>query len=331
MQLIKDIEAKTKSRLLVFITGDRRGRETRIAGDAFPFIYRLLTLIGERKDLNLFLYTTGGITIAGYGIVNIIREFVKEFTVIVPFKALSTGTLIALGANNIIMSKMGLLSPIDPSLQHPLGPTVELPGRPGVKAGVPINVEDVISYFELARDQASIKNEAHLAEVFKNLADKIHPLALGATNRARDQIKFLARTLLSYHMKDKQRINKIVSTLTKERFSHDYLIGRKEAQDVLSLNIVDAKEDLKESIMKLFNEYRDLLKLDIPYNPDAELGQNQSITAKYYRGIIESTDLTYVFITESEIKKVQVIQQGIPVDTPVERPLREEWVEDKPV
>jgi len=50
------------------------------------------------------------------------------FNVIIPFKALSCATLMALGADNILMTKMGQLSPIDPSIDSPLAPTAPIPG-----------------------------------------------------------------------------------------------------------------------------------------------------------------------------------------------------------
>jgi len=34
----------------------------------------------------------------------------------------------ALGADNILMTKMGQLSPIDPSIDSPLAPTAPIPG-----------------------------------------------------------------------------------------------------------------------------------------------------------------------------------------------------------
>ena len=124
MRLIRSIEQETDSRLVVYITGDRQHQETRIAGDIFPFCHQHLQRIGKQKSVSLFLYTRGGLTMAGFGIVNLFREFCNDFSVIIPFRAHSCGTLIALGANKILMTKMGQLSPIDPSVDHPLGPQV---------------------------------------------------------------------------------------------------------------------------------------------------------------------------------------------------------------
>ncbi len=42
IELIKKIEDATNSKILVYVTGDRRGLETRISSDVIPFIYKHL-------------------------------------------------------------------------------------------------------------------------------------------------------------------------------------------------------------------------------------------------------------------------------------------------
>jgi len=196
MELIEKIQAKRNSRLVVYITGDRRGLETKIATDVFPMLHRHLVQIKSHDKIDLFLYSTGGITIAGFALVNLFREFCNEFNVIVPFKALSCATLITLGANEIVMTKMGQLSPIDPSIEHPLGPVVEIPGQPG--RIVPVNVEDINAFFDLARNEADLKGEESIRSVFEILASKVNPIVLGAVQRSRQQIAFLASRLMTY-------------------------------------------------------------------------------------------------------------------------------------
>jgi hypothetical protein len=329
-ELIRTIEEERNSKLLVYITGDRRGLETRIAMDAFPFIFTHLSRIGYQKKIDLYLYSPGGITMSGYGLVNLIREFCHLFNVIIPFKALSCATLITLGADEVIMSKMGLLSPIDPSITSPHGPRVPRPDIPGAEVLVPVNVEDAISYLDLAKKEAELKSEESLVKVFDKLSSNVPPLTLGAVNRAREQIRFLAKTLLSYHMKDEQKIEKIVNVITKERFSHEYLIGRREAKEVIGLNVIDIPEALEEKILSLFNEYNGILNMNVPYNPEEVLGSQNQAVGQFNRGIVETDNLTHVFRTKKEIKRIEVAQPGIPV--PVigyqERVLTESWVED---
>ena len=332
MSLIKEIEGKFNSRLLIYIAGDRKGLETKISSDVFPMFHRHLTKIGSQKRIDLYLYSTGGITIAGYALVNLIREFCEEFNVIIPFKAMSTATLIALGSNQIIITPMGQLSPIDPSVIHPLGPTVQMPGHQ-TSSLCPVNVEDVNGYFDMAKKEAGLQEENSMKTVFELLSTKINPLVLGAVQRSRDQISFLAKQLMKYHTDDDKKIESVVNALTRERFSHDYVLSRKEAKDVLGLNIVEPDEAEIKLIIDLFNMYSDLMKLNLPYHPETELGTKNEATITFNRGIIETNDLSYVFKTVREIKRLEIKQPNIPVPMIAhqERLLQEEWVEDNTI
>lgn len=329
MKLIEEIQKKRNSHLVTYITGDRRGLETKIATDVFPMFHKHLTQIENQKKIDLFLYSPGGVTIAGYAFVNLFREFCDEFNVIIPFKALSCATLIALGANEIVMTKMGQLSPIDPSVNHPLGPIVQIPGQPGGKIA-PVNVEDINAFIDLAKKEAGLSEEDSMKKVFEILASKVNPLVLGAVQRSREQIAFLAKILLGYHTKDKKRIKKTVDILTRERFSHGYIISRKEAQEVLGLNIVEPNNELTKLIIDLFGAYNYILMMDKPYNREIVLGADNEKTSDFNRAIIESKDLTHVFRTRKEIKRTKVSRAGIPqpIEGYQERTLREEWIED---
>jgi len=328
--LIKEIENLTKSRLLVYVTGDRKGLETRISSDVIPLIFKHIKRFGEVPKITLLLYTTGGITIAGYSIVNMIREFCKNLTVIVPYKALSTGTLMVLGANELIMSKMGQLGPVDPSIEHALGPRIPHPQNPVVKAIVPVNVEDVVSFFGLAKKEAKTTTEEELTKVFGTLSNSIHPLVLGAVNRSRDEIRFLAKTLLNHHIKNQSRIDRIVKTLVEERFTHNYIIGRKEAKRVLGTSVVDVTQNLDDKIMKLFDEYSTILKLDSPFNLELELGGQNQTRSTFQRCMVECTELTHTYTTVREITKVQGAdpQTGAPLTQYSQTLIQEEWLEN---
>jgi len=328
IKIIKEIEKKRNSRLIVYITGDRLGLETKISADIFPKLHKHLISIGNQKKIDLFLYSTGGITIAGFSLVNLIREFCERFCVIIPFKALSCATLIALGADEIIMSKMGQLGPIDPSLEHPLGPSIQIPGRG--HALTRVNVEDVNAFIELAKEEFKLKSERSLVKSFELLASSINPLVLGAVQRSRAQIAFLASSLLKSHINDKKRINKIVNTLIRKRFSHDYIINRKEAKEELLLNIIDTDEELMSLILTLFNLYNNIIKMDTPFHPEVSLGTASQKTEAFNQAIIESNELTHIYRTTKEIKRVLMEQPGVPFKAPAyqEIILQQGWVED---
>lgn len=331
IELIEKIQKKRNSNLIVYLTGDRKGLETKIATDVFPMFHKHLRQMRNPQKIDLFLYSTGGITIAGYALANLFKEFCKDFNVIIPFKALSCATLIALGANEIVMTKMGQLSPIDPSVGHPLGPVAQTPGRQGQT--VPVNVEDVSAFFNLARKEVGLSEEDSMRKVFEILATQVNPLVLGAVQRSREQIAFLAKKLMKEHIKDENDIDKTVDILTRERFSHNYIISRKEAKEVLGLNINEPDEELTTLIVDLFNAYNDILMLDKPYTPELVLGTENEKKSNFDRAVIESINLTHIFRTTKEIKRVEIKQPGVslPVIGYQERILREEWIEDNTI
>lgn len=334
LQLMQELENERGSRVLVYITGDRRGLETKISADIFPFILEHLTRMGFQEKIDLYLYSTGGITMAGYGLVNLIREFCDSFNVIVPFKALSCATLIALGADEIIMTKMGQLSPIDPSVSSPFNPQVSIPGPPGATQVPPLNVEDVIGYLDFASKHLGLDEDKSLmARVFDRLSQEVHPLAIGAVGRRREQISFLAGTLLSSHIEDEDRVNRIVETLIRGRFSHDYLISRKEAKEVLELPIPDVPSELAEKIVGLYSAYDSILQLSVPYHPEIVLGGAEVNTGVFNRALIESDNLTHVFRTTKEVKRITVTPPTVPTPTVgyQERIIGQGWEKDNSI
>ena len=141
----KKLENEFNGKVLAYITGDRSGFTTSIAGDVIdPFIDHLDT-IGAVNTIILYLYTRGGDTAAAWNIVNLIRMYCEKLIVVIPHKAHSAGTIISLGANEIIMTKQATLSPIDPSLNTPLNPKIN------ETATYPVSVEAVNGYIELAK------------------------------------------------------------------------------------------------------------------------------------------------------------------------------------
>lgn len=71
----------------------------------------------EDKKVDLILHTPGGLVLASEMIAMAVKHHPARVTVIVPFYAMSGGTLIALAADEIIMEKDSVLGPVDPQLK----------------------------------------------------------------------------------------------------------------------------------------------------------------------------------------------------------------------
>jgi len=150
-KIISKIEAQRGSKLLTYVTSDRQPPlSARVALDTIPIFFNHLSKIGNTQKIDLFIFSTGGDTILPWRLVNLIREYCKEFGVLIPYKAHSAATMIALGADEIVMGPLGELSPIDPSIGTPFNPPhPDIPNEPKIEIGV----EDVFGYINLAKEK----------------------------------------------------------------------------------------------------------------------------------------------------------------------------------
>jgi len=316
--LFTKLESELNARVLVLVTGDRQGMETRIAPDCLPMVSEHLSRMGTVERLALFLYTPGGDSIAGWGLVHLLRQYCHHLSVVVPFRALSCGTLIALGADEILMGRHGLLSPIDPSVGSPFNPPAPGMAQPGQVQLLPVSVEDMVGFLELARNEVGLKSEDSLVEVLKLLADKVHPLALGAVYRAREQSSDLAKRLLAHQLEDEAKVERIVKRLSKELPTHNYLIGRKEAT-ALELPLRDPSAEVEDLMWSLYKEYEGWLELTRPMNPNLDLGAESQKRLRYDRAAIESLAggrfIQHVYVSDKELIRMKVTIPGAPAPT----------------
>lgn len=256
IELYKKLEEKLNSKLLVYITSDRRGFEASIAQDVIDIFINQLDSIGVTERISLYLYTRGGDTAAAWNIINLLRQYCDHLQVVIPHKAHSAGTLISIGANSIIMTKQATLGPIDPSVNTPLNPPI--PNAPP-QNNYPVSVEAVKGYLAFAKEELSIKDDVALSNIMIKLSEFVHPLVLGQVYRARAQIKMLAEKLLTNQITDSSKIKDIISFLCSDSGSHDYTINRREAKNSLGLNI-EKPDDEMYGIIKAI--YDDISKAD---------------------------------------------------------------------
>jgi membrane-bound ClpP family serine protease len=120
--ILGEIGAELDAGVLAYVTGDRENLETEVGADVLRRVPRHLETIGKQDRLALVLYTLGGDTNTPWPFVNFLRGYCDELFVLVPFWAHSAGTLIALGADKIFMTRFGTLSPVDPSVTNEFNP-----------------------------------------------------------------------------------------------------------------------------------------------------------------------------------------------------------------
>jgi len=125
-RLIAQIERKRGSRVILLAH-----RQETMSFLGFPLmryidvndseeVIRAIRLTDPNVPIDIVLHTPGGLVLAATQIANAINRRKGKVTAIVPHYAMSGGTLIALAADEIVMSDHAVLGPVDPQLgQYP--------------------------------------------------------------------------------------------------------------------------------------------------------------------------------------------------------------------
>ena len=339
VELVAQLQKERDNTIVIsYVTGTRNGLEFPIEIDAIRKFYEHLILANANKretKVDLILHSNGGNGIVPWRLVTLLREHCKHFTVLIPHRAFSAATLIALGADEIVMHPMGMLGPVDPTVTNPFNPKAD--GNPNQILG--ISVEDVSAYIALIKEDVGINHEDELVQAFNLLASKVHPLALGNVKRFMAQSRLMAKKLLGLHMdksNDEHKINEIVENLTSKLYFHGHPINRKEAGEDLGLKISKSNAAIEEIMWKLYLEYEAEMLLDTPFRfvddfvakyPALTPGQIQTHRLPTYKGVyIESAKRTDVFTVDFEIigqkmpngtygAQLSTIRQGWVVET----------------
>jgi len=274
--LIREIEKKRNSKVIAYITSDRQNLQHGISADAVSVLHEHILAIDpqERSKLDLFLYSRGGESDTPWTIVSMFRECSKEgmFSVLIPYRAHSAATVIALGADEIIMTEKAELGPIDITIERgPYNPTEgSTPQR------LPISVEDVTGYFALLA-KIGCKNPEEKLKGFEQLTNKVHPLALGTVSRLLEQTKSVALKLLGTRAKPftVRRNKDIIKKLSSEIYSHRHTICRTEAIKLGLEQVIKAEDaQINNELWGLYNEYRSLFSFEEPFTPEEHLISN---------------------------------------------------------
>ncbi|RLC37076.1 MAG: hypothetical protein DRH33_06145 [Candidatus Nealsonbacteria bacterium] len=139
-RLIYKIERKRNSRVVILIH-----RQETMSFLGFPFfryiditdseeILRAIELTDPEVPIDIVMHTPGGLVLASVQIARALQKHKGGVRVIVPHYAMSGGALIALAANEIIMSPNAVLGPVDPQLgQYPAASIISVVKKKPIK------------------------------------------------------------------------------------------------------------------------------------------------------------------------------------------------------
>lgn len=210
--------------------------------------YEMLVSLGDTDNLDLFLLSPGGFSDPGFKIARLCQEVTKgKFSVLIPYYAKSAATMLALGADELVMGPPSELGPIDPQIR-----------LPSQNRQLPLHaLRDALGYVE---DRVVEKPE--LAALYWPLIQTLDLMSLGDYDREIQSAKQYAQNLLCQRMfkNNPERAEEVAKKLTEEYKRHNYVIDRREASEVLKLNVIDAPSDVWKAMWQLHNLYDGLIR-----------------------------------------------------------------------
>src|SRR5438105_7616315 len=151
--ILRRIGELRDSTVLAYVTSDRAPVPAQIGDDAVRPLYDHLRAFDRVGKLDVFIYSRGGAIDVPWRMVTAFRQTsTKQWSVLVPYRANSAATLIAIGADAIVLGRQGELGPIDPILM--LQRTTQQPGGPPTVSQENVNVEDVMAYLRFVKERA---------------------------------------------------------------------------------------------------------------------------------------------------------------------------------
>jgi hypothetical protein len=210
-------------------------------------LYALLQSTGRLDRLSLFVKSDGGSGQAALRMVNLLRQFVDHLTALAPLECQSAATMLALGADRILMGPLAQLSAIDTSLTHDLSPIDRDNDR------VSVSNDELLRVIRLWTEQA--KNST--ANPYEALFPFIHPLVIGAVDRSSALSTRICEEILSYHLKDANRAREISNILNSGYPSHTYPITLREAKRI-GLKVEPLSDEVNALLFELNEIYSEM-------------------------------------------------------------------------
>jgi hypothetical protein len=311
--LIKALEKERGSTVLVYITGDRSPAGAQVSDDAMRPLHSLLRQQGPTKKLDLLLYTRGGAIDVPWRAVNALRQYSTTWDILIPFRANSAGTLIALGADEIVMGPQAELGPIDPSIT-----VMRRLGQPGGGEGTPVqdtvSVEDVMAFVTFVQSRCKLKNEVAVASMLQKLTDRLDAVSLGNVYRNHAHIRDVAKRILKSRRQPApaKTIASIVATLAEKVYTHGHAIGQKEAQQI-GLPVVIPSDAVNKAMWALFEQYEADLKLLDPVDPAAVTANQDVYNEDFVLAAVENSAACWEFHAQVDIRAKRQVPQNLSV------------------
>ena len=132
------------------------------------------------------------------------------------------------------------------------------------------------------------------------------------------QTKKLARMLLTHHYADdEERMEKIIDLLTKEYYSHNHMISRRDAKDIFGRNhIAFASAELETLMDALLRQYENDFELRHKFVLGRFMGDDTEKDARFIGGVVESSSWSYLNDSTLKIRQYVAPPPNVQIQVP---------------
>jgi len=305
LELIESLQEKRKSHVIAYVLSDRPGAEGSIGPDAVDEMYRLVSELKPlgKKPLDLFLFAQRGDLTVPWQMVGMIREIFDLFNVMVPHRAHGAATMVALGADTLIMGERGELSPLEAFAPEGLRSGGQGPQAKGLE------LEDAKALMSLIEGFGRVREKQRI-DAFLRAMDRIDPLLLGGMQRSVEQAKADCLRLLQKRRRafTKGRNKKIVSRLFTDFLYPHRIVTRSEAVKSLGLKQVRSEGNLEPAFQELLTLYQEEFMSGRPFDPASDLevsGLEEKLFPDRKLAYLETTKRTRVFLEDLKVQRMR--------------------------
>jgi hypothetical protein len=218
---------------LISIIHDERMSEDSVGKSTIAEALRAIRLTPAGTDLDIILHTPGGEALGAAQLVHALKDHKGRKTVFVPCMAFSAGTILALTADQIVLSDFATLGPIDVQL-----PTASSARNLSLWVNKPENKLDKIEIVYI-QDEIGQRPAAALKSLLqhkrpRDIDDRLLKDAVYARDRIpEDHARAVASMRGNY---SRARAERIARTLNDGYLSHGFPIMYEEARKI-GLNV----------------------------------------------------------------------------------------------
>ncbi|MGA2569310.1 MAG: hypothetical protein ABSF23_02210 [Terracidiphilus sp.] len=222
VELYQKIEAHRKRPLIVYVTSKRVGAFAMMSTEAIPYLIQQVdALPNDAQGVDFLIASLGGDPMVAWRISSLLRQGARNHvSALIPQSAYSAATLVAFGANEIVMHPNGHLGPVDFQIRT---------------QSASFSTEDISAFLDFVRNNLKITDQEHVRALFEITCQEIGSLGIGFTARSSRLAMDMGANLLALHMKEdaaKAKIRVIVDNMSRKFQSHGYPVNREEAQEI---------------------------------------------------------------------------------------------------